>query len=279
MHCPTCNGEELAKINGEWVECPGCDYEDVVVVVPRREMHQPMQERIAALKARLAEAQAEITRRESEWRQHQDLCKEAQFHNTRERHQTEDKLSEARDALDALHAKLEQAREALEESARVAAETTEYCRGDGALFYGTTPQSTIATFIKGKLAALDAGKPMSQVSRPTVVCLCGSTRFTDFMLVKQWELTKQGKIVLSWCALPDSYFKGSHIGDAEGVKEIVDEVHKKKIDLADEVMILNVGGYVGDSTRSEWRYAVSTGKPVTWLEPDKALDAGKQAGG
>jgi hypothetical protein len=100
-----------------------------------------------------------------------------------------------------------------------------------------------------------------------VICLCGSTRFTDQMLVKQWELTKSGNIVLSWCALPEWYFKGAHVGDAEGVKEIVDEVHKRKIDLSDEVFVLNIGGYIGDSTRSEIDYAIAHNKPVVYMEP------------
>ena len=102
-----------------------------------------------------------------------------------------------------------------------------------------------------------------------IVCLCGSTRFTKEMLIKQWELTKQGFIVLSWCALPDDYCKGddkAHIGDQEDVKELVDEVHKRKIDLADEVLVLNIGGYIGDSTRSEIDYAETHGKVVQYLE-------------
>jgi len=103
-------------------------------------------------------------------------------------------------------------------------------------------------------------------SKTNVVCLCGSTRFTDEMLIKQWELTKAGKIVLSWCALPESYFKGSHIGDIESVKDVVDEVHKRKIDLSDEVLVINVGGYIGDSTRSEIEYANKIGVPVIYLE-------------
>ena len=116
-----------------------------------------------------------------------------------------------------------------------------------------------------------------QVARPKVICLCGSTRFTAEMLVIQWEFTKAGHIVLSWCALPDSYFGGdgrgdalntekSHIGDQEGVKEIVDEVHKRKIDLADEVYVINIGGYIGESTRSEINHAIKTGKAVRYLE-------------
>lgn len=107
------------------------------------------------------------------------------------------------------------------------------------------------------------------MSKPKIICLCGSTRFTEQMLIKQWGLTKQGYIVLSWCALPDSYFKGEdkhHIGDQEGVKEIVDEGHLRKIDLADEVLILNIGGYIGESTRNEIIYAQKQGKPIHFLE-------------
>jgi len=104
---------------------------------------------------------------------------------------------------------------------------------------------------------------------PKIICLCGSTRFTNEMLIKQWELTKQGYIVLGWCALPESYFIGSdnaHIGDQEGVKETVDEVHKRKIDIADELFILNVGGYIGESTANEIAYANRLGKPIKYLE-------------
>lgn len=113
-----------------------------------------------------------------------------------------------------------------------------------------------------------------------VICLCGSTRFTEYMLIKQWELTKQGHVVLSWCALPGSYFAGedkTHIGDQEGVKEIVDEVHKRKIDLADEVFVLNIGGYIGESTASEIAYAVAHDKPVHYLETPRGLSSSSEA--
>lgn len=110
---------------------------------------------------------------------------------------------------------------------------------------------------------------MAAKKKAEIVCLCGSTRFTAEMLILQWELTKQGKVVLSWCALPDSYFEGedkSHIGDQEGVKEIVDEVHFRKIDLADYVFVLNIKGYIGESTRNEINYAETTNTPVRYLE-------------
>lgn len=105
--------------------------------------------------------------------------------------------------------------------------------------------------------------------KPKIVCLCGSTRFTREMLIRQWELTKQGYIVLSWCALPDDYYKGNekaHIGDQEGVKVLCDELHKRKIDLSDEVLILNIGGYIGESTRSELEYAKAHNKTIRFLE-------------
>lgn len=103
-----------------------------------------------------------------------------------------------------------------------------------------------------------------------VICLCGSTRFTEKMLIKQWELTKQGFIVLSWCALPESYFQSedhTHVGDQEGVKNLVDEIHKRKIDISDRVHILNYDGYIGESTRSELEYALARNKTVTFEEP------------
>jgi len=102
-----------------------------------------------------------------------------------------------------------------------------------------------------------------------IICLCGSTRFTKEMLIKQWELTKQGNIVLGWCALPDDYFSGedkTHIGDQEGVKHIVDEVHKRKINLCDEVFVLNIGGYIRESTASEIAYAKKLGKPIKYWQ-------------
>jgi hypothetical protein len=103
-----------------------------------------------------------------------------------------------------------------------------------------------------------------------VICLCGSTRFTEQMLIKQWELSKQGNVVLGWHALPDWYFQSkdkAHIGDQEGVKQVIDEMHLRKIDLADEVFVLNIGGYIGESTRNEINYALKTGKPVCYQEP------------
>ena len=106
------------------------------------------------------------------------------------------------------------------------------------------------------------------MDKPKIITLCGSTRFTDGMLIKQWELTKEGHIVLSWCALPEGYRWGpvkSHVADQEGVREIVDEVHKRKIDISDEVFVININGYIGESTKSEIEYAREHGILVKYL--------------
>lgn len=109
--------------------------------------------------------------------------------------------------------------------------------------------------------------------RPTIVCLCGSTRFMDAFQQANLAETIAGRIVLSiGCNTKcdaDLIALGELTTDA---KERLDELHKRKIDLADEVLILNVGGYVGQSTRSELRYAREHGKRVRWLEEQMALE-------
>ncbi len=109
--------------------------------------------------------------------------------------------------------------------------------------------------------------------RPKVICLCGSTRFTTEMTCLSWALERdENVIVLGWHVLPDDHpdlrgTDGTHAAENVGRKEHFDELHKRKIDLADEVLVLNVGGYVGESTRGEIEYAMATGKPVRYLEP------------
>ena len=135
---------------------------------------------------------------------------------------------------------------------------------DGVWVHGKSPVLGI-----GDTESLKDRTGLGGNMKPKIVCLCGSTRFTREMLIKQWEFTKQGYIVLTWCALPDDCYLGenkAHIGDQEGVEELFDEIHKRKIDLADEVFILNVNGYIGESTRSEIDYAIQHGKPVRYLE-------------
>jgi len=106
-------------------------------------------------------------------------------------------------------------------------------------------------------------------SKPIVVCLCGSTRFMDAFFDEGWKETLAGKIVLSVGVCKHADEDGAHGGEALGqdVADMLDELHLRKIDLADEVLILNVGGYIGESTGNELAYAKAKGKRIRYLEP------------
>ena len=101
------------------------------------------------------------------------------------------------------------------------------------------------------------------VGKYKVITLCGSTRFKDAFLQAQKRLTLEGNIVISVGLF-------GHSGDTEvlteGVKEMLDDMHKRKIDMADEIFVINVGGYIGESTRNEITYAKSQGIGVRYLE-------------
>lgn len=103
-----------------------------------------------------------------------------------------------------------------------------------------------------------------------VITLCGSTKFKDEFIKVQRELTLQGNIVISL-----SLF--GHLGDSEvwenmdegtltQTKRMLDEMHRRKIDMSDEIFVINVGGYIGDSTKNEIEYAKRKGKIVKYLE-------------
>lgn len=108
------------------------------------------------------------------------------------------------------------------------------------------------------------------IDKYPVITLCGSTRFKDEFMEAQKRLTLEGNIVISVGLF-------GHAGDAEvwenmdegtltKTKEMLDDMHKRKIDMADEIYVINVGGYIGLSTRSEIEYAKMTGKTVRYLE-------------
>ena len=83
------------------------------------------------------------------------------------------------------------------------------------------------------------------------------------VLQVQKELTLQGNIVISVGLF-------GHSGDEEvweeGTKEMLDDMHKRKIDMANEIFVINKGGYIGSSTKSEIEYAKSIGKRIKYLE-------------
>ena len=102
---------------------------------------------------------------------------------------------------------------------------------------------------------------------PKVVVLCGSTRFMDVFHEAGWLETLNGNIVLSVGV--SKHLPPDHGGESLGkaTVEMLDELHWRKIDLADEVLVLNIDGYIGYSTGREIEYAESVGKPIRYLEP------------
>ena len=109
------------------------------------------------------------------------------------------------------------------------------------------------------------------VGKYKVITLCGSTRFKEAFLEAQKRLTLEGNIVISVGLFGHSgdneVWENMDEGTLTRTKEMLDDMHKRKIDLADEIFVINVGGYVGESTRSEIAYAEAHGKPVRYLEP------------
>ena len=93
-----------------------------------------------------------------------------------------------------------------------------------------------------------------------VITLCGSTKFKAEFMKVQKELTLKGSIVISVGCFGHS---GDVVTDEQ--KIILDDMHKRKIDMADEIFVINVGGYIGESTKSEIEYAKSHNKKVNYL--------------
>lgn len=103
-----------------------------------------------------------------------------------------------------------------------------------------------------------------------IVTLCGSTKFKKEFLEIQKKLTLLGYIVISVGLFGHSgdneVWENMDEGTLTKTKSMLDDMHKRKIDLSDMIYVINVGGYIGESTRSEIEYAISTGKEVHYLE-------------
>ena len=107
---------------------------------------------------------------------------------------------------------------------------------------------------------------MTGSQRPTIVCLCGSVRFKEAWWAANERETLAGKIVLSVGCLGHA----GCLGHPEAEKVALDALHFRKIELADEVLMLNVGGYLGESSRRELAHAQALGKTIRWWEPPDA---------
>lgn len=106
--------------------------------------------------------------------------------------------------------------------------------------------------------------------RPKIVCLCGSTKFKDAFTNAQLKETLNGHIVLTiGCNMKSDTEIFGHLSSKEfhATKKKLDKLHFRKIEMADWILVLNVGGYIGESTSNEIAHANKLGKPVKYLEP------------
>ena len=102
--------------------------------------------------------------------------------------------------------------------------------------------------------------------KPKIVCICGSGRF-----VEQWHAATRreglaGHIVLGLAVMVGD--GEAEIGHDSPEKGILNELHLRKIDLADEILVLDVDGYTGESTMAEMKYARSLLKPIRFLSEE-----------
>lgn len=103
---------------------------------------------------------------------------------------------------------------------------------------------------------------LTQYPKPTIVCLVGSTRFYDEFTRANFDETMAGRIVLTV-----GFFHHTAVLPITPAKKLIlDELHLRKIDLADEVLVINPGSYIGNSTRREIWYAARRDKCLRWLD-------------
>lgn len=145
--------------------------------------------------------------------------------------------------------------------------------------------STIIPEPKTPMTIEDARKLSKK--KPKIVCLSGSSRFIDVMAVIAWEMERDGDVIVLHCHLLPRWYgaKEHHQAEAEGCAEHMDEIHLAKIDMADELLVVSVDGYIGESTQREIEYATAARKPIFYLEPSTIPEAaaievsGKDGGG
>ncbi|WP_427886940.1 hypothetical protein ACQHIV_28960 [Kribbella sp. GL6] len=104
------------------------------------------------------------------------------------------------------------------------------------------------------------------VARPKIVCLCGSLRFSKELAAERTRLTLDLAIVLA----PEA----TDVPDLDpSLVQALGELHLRRIDLADEVRIVNPNGYIGETTRREIIYATTSGKPITYFHDHPTDDS------
>ena len=146
------------------------------------------------------------------------------------------------------------------------------CDWQGRIRQATRPAlRLLCPICGGRTRQEQSGNP-----RPKIIVICGSTRFIDLMAVCAWILERDEKaITMGLHLLPWWYGEdgppNDHLAEHEGVDREMDTLHLRKIDLCDEIFVINAENYIGDSTRAEINYTVSRKKLVRLLTAESAI--------
>ena len=139
-----------------------------------------------------------------------------------------------------------------------------YTDDEIAIFKTVVERGVRYFFNSARKGKLQNDKPIV-TNKYKIITLCGSIKFKDEFMRVQEKLTLDGNIVLT-----PNFFNNIKKEDIdEKTKKMLDEMHKQKIDLSDEIYVINVGGYIGESTKNEIEYAKARGKEVSFMENKK----------
>jgi hypothetical protein len=113
------------------------------------------------------------------------------------------------------------------------------------------------------------------MNKPKVVVFCGSSKFVDIMAVAAWLVEREEKAISmglhllpGWYRSPSGELPKDHLAEHEGVAPEMDDLHKRKIDLCNEIFVINYKDYIGSSTMSEIEYAMNCGRNIRWYTSD-----------
>ena len=139
-----------------------------------------------------------------------------------------------------------------------------YTDDEIAIFKTVVERGVRYFFNSARKGKLQNDKPIV-TNKYKIITLCGSIKFKDEFMRVQEKLTLDGNIVLT-----PNFFNNIKKEDIdEKTKKMLDEMHKQKIDMSDEIYVVNVDGYIGESTKLEIEYAKRKGKKISYLESIK----------
>lgn len=107
---------------------------------------------------------------------------------------------------------------------------------------------------------------MYMIGKYKVVTLCGSTKFKEDFIAAQEKLTLEGNIVITVGMFGHADNKYNTVITDE-IKKMLDDMHRRRIDISDFIYVINKDGYIGENTKSEIEYAESLGKCVRYMYP------------